>query len=287
MVEADGQSEARSWALNRLHLGLFLLLLLELLLRMAALRLQFFHSALNDLDLAALVLFIPAFFVSDLWAYHLFNPALLGLLRIGRVVAVLGPWRWARPIRAQLCGFVAAFPALLNAGLLLLLLLLTYAFLGMCAFAHRGALQDDLFGFGTIGSSLLTLMMVSPSSYWDGLLHRILDAPDYYSPAGPILFFTSYVLLQALLLPALFLAAIVELFPGREGPHGPQEDQQMSQEASGPGGGAMNPEGGGAMNLKGGGAMNPEGGGAMNPEGGGAMNPEGGGAMNPEGGGAL
>ena len=128
-------------------------------------------------------------------------------------------------------GFVMSYPALLHIGLLLFLVVYTYSYIGMCAFAHvkRGATIDDMFNFETFGNSLIIMMMVSPSSMWEGLLLPIMNTPpdcdpdipgspltgNCGSPLGGIIFFTSYILLHILLVVHLFIAIIVESFNSR------------------------------------------------------------------------
>lgn len=115
-----------------------------------------------------------------------------------------------------LTGFMMSLPALMNIGLLFLLVVYTYSFVGMRIFS--------MINFGTIGDSMISMILFSPSSTWSLLVRNSMKySPPTVMPlwswanlSAGIVFFCSYVLLHLLLVVHLFIAVILESFNSRE-----------------------------------------------------------------------
>ncbi|KAM4573130.1 sodium channel protein type 4 subunit alpha B-like isoform 2-T2 [Odontesthes bonariensis] len=236
MVETDDSSYKPFMVVMWFHNAAIFIFLTEFILKIIALRQHYFRSVLNIIDFAVLIgLIVGSFAENHFSTVYVFHPGLLAVLRLARVVSILRYIRYARKIRMLILAFVMSCPALLNIGLLLFLVVYTYSYVGMWAFAHvkREATVDDMFNFETFGSSMTIMMTVGPSSVWDGLLFPIMNTPpdcdpdiDCGSPMAGIVFFTSYILLHVLLVVHLFIAVVVESFRSRN----PEDATPLSEE---------------------------------------------------------
>lgn len=115
-----------------------------------------------------------------------------------------------------LTGFMMSLPALMNIGLLFLLVVCPYSFVGTRIFY--------MINFGTIGDSMISMILFSPSPTWSLLVRNSTKySPPTVIPLGywanlsaGVVFFCSYVLLHLLLVVHLFIAVILESFNSRE-----------------------------------------------------------------------
>lgn len=163
---------------------------------------------------------------------------------MARITRILHLVPFGRRIRTLLLGFMMSLPALFNIGLLLFLIMFTFSSMGMFhfAFIEKEKLIDDMFNFETFGNSMMSLIMVTTSSQWDGLLSPIMNQPPDCEPVMEdeglnvtgscanrtvgIIFFSSYILLFFLLVVHLFIAVILETFNTRE----PDDSESLSND---------------------------------------------------------
>ncbi|KAK5901500.1 hypothetical protein CesoFtcFv8_006864 [Champsocephalus esox] len=224
--------------LHYLYLVVLVLCLLEFILKVTALRKHYFTSALNGLDFLVLIMSIPGLFIADIWTLYFFSPSIILMLRVTRVFRVLC---WDPSIRKLLLSFMMSLPALLNLGLLSLLLIFTSSIFGMLSFpfVRKQGMMDDMFNFETFGSSLICVLMISSSASWGGMLSPLMKtspdcAPDTLnpgsfirgdcgSPALAIVFFIVNIYLGYLLVVNMYIAVILEVF-------GPEENQTLSDQ---------------------------------------------------------
>ncbi|XP_028305146.1 sodium channel protein type 4 subunit alpha A-like isoform X2 [Gouania willdenowi] len=219
MVETYDDSIMK-WKLQHwFHVILILIFLLEFLLKIIALR-RFYFNCLNVVDLLVLLTSIGGLFLSDLYFIHPYFFLFLRLARLGRVLRF---FRCARGIRMLFLGFMMSLPALLNVGLLLLIIFYTFSVLGAMSFGEVN--MGDMFNFHTFWQSMVCMTMVTTSSSWDGFLIPIMRPPecntdaepvDCGSPVGGPLFFVSYLVLLQLLVLLLFIAVIQQIFNAHE-----------------------------------------------------------------------
>uniref|UniRef100_A0A3P8SVJ8 EF-hand domain-containing protein n=1 Tax=Amphiprion percula TaxID=161767 RepID=A0A3P8SVJ8_AMPPE len=232
MVETYEQSWEKEVVLYWFHFILLLIFLLEFFLKIIALRRHYFSSCTNIVDFVILIVCIAGLFVADLVEKYFVSPQLFAVLRLTR-------------IRMLIVGFVMSLPALVNIGLLLFLLVFTFSVVGMFNFAYvrKEALINDLLNFETFGNSMLSMMMVTTSSAWDGLLFPIMNTPpdcdplkehpgsvvvgDCGSPVVGIIFFATYINLFFLLVLYLFSAVVLETFNTRS-PEDPEDLKLLS-----------------------------------------------------------
>lgn len=183
----------------------------------------------KEFDMCVFVcLFLTGVFLADLFYKYFIVPSLFPVFRLGRLFAVCGTLnhiRCARKIWMLIMGFVMSLPALLNIGLLLFLIVYTFSIIGMFNFAYvkNEMMIDDMFNFKTFGNSIISVIAITTSSGWDGLLSPIMNQPPDCDPGLPypgncanpavgVLFFTSYILLFRLLVIYLLIAVILEIF---------------------------------------------------------------------------
>uniref|UniRef100_A0A3Q1HD33 Sodium channel protein type 4 subunit alpha B-like n=1 Tax=Acanthochromis polyacanthus TaxID=80966 RepID=A0A3Q1HD33_9TELE len=245
MVETEDQSHKKEVVLYWFHFILLLVFLLEFFLKIIALRRHYFSSCMNIVDFVILIVCITGLFVADLLEKYFVSPQLFAVVRLTRILWVLRLIRFSRGIRMLVLGFVMSLPALINIGLLLFLMVFTFSVIGMFNFAYvrKEALINDLFNFETFGNSMLSMMMITTSSAWDGLLFPIMNLPpdcdplkehpgsvvvgDCGSPVVGIVFFTTYITLFFLLVLYLFTAVVLETFNTRS-PKDPKDHKLLS-----------------------------------------------------------
>ncbi|XP_014328997.1 sodium channel protein type 4 subunit alpha-like isoform X2 [Xiphophorus maculatus] len=216
MMESDDLSEQGQEVLMWFLYIFLILYCIEFFLKITALRRHYFSFGLNILDFVVLIFMILGLFISDLLAHYFVSPAALFLLRLARISRVLPFFRLGRRIQMLLTGFMMSLPALMNIGLLFLLVVYTYSFVGTRIFY--------MINFGTIGDSMISMILFSLSPTWSLLVRNSTKySPPTVIPLGywanlsaGVVFFCSYVLLHLLLVVHLFIAVILESFNSRE-----------------------------------------------------------------------
>ncbi|XP_027860131.1 sodium channel protein type 4 subunit alpha B-like [Xiphophorus couchianus] len=216
MMESDDLSEQGQEVLMWFLYIFLILYCIEFFLKITALRRHYFCFGLNILDFVVLIFMILGLFISDLLAHYFVSPAALFLLRLARISRVLPFFRLGRRIQMLLTGFMMSLPALMNIGLLFLLVVYTYSFIGTRILY--------MINFGTIGDSMISMILFSLSPTWSFLVRNSTTySPPTVIPLGywanlpaGVVFFCSYVLLHLLLVVHLFIAVILESFNSRE-----------------------------------------------------------------------
>uniref|UniRef100_A0A3B5MTX8 Uncharacterized protein n=1 Tax=Xiphophorus couchianus TaxID=32473 RepID=A0A3B5MTX8_9TELE len=214
MMESDDLSEQGQEVLMWFLYIFLILYCIEFFLKITALRRHYFCFGLNILDFVVLIFMILGEF--DLLAHYFVSPAALFLLRLARISRVLPFFRLGRRIQMLLTGFMMSLPALMNIGLLFLLVVYTYSFIGTRILY--------MINFGTIGDSMISMILFSLSPTWSFLVRNSTTySPPTVIPLGywanlpaGVVFFCSYVLLHLLLVVHLFIAVILESFNSRE-----------------------------------------------------------------------
>ncbi|XP_063333507.1 sodium channel protein type 4 subunit alpha B-like isoform X5 [Pelmatolapia mariae] len=228
MVETDDQSVEKSHVLHWIHFILVAIFLVEFILKIIALRQHYFRNGLHIVDFVVLTLSIIGLFLADILEKYFCSPSLFSVMRLGRLFALCGAFhhiRFARRIWMLIMGFVMSLPALFNIGLLFFLIVYTFSIIGMFNFAYvkNEMMIDDMFNFKTFGNSIISMIIITTSSGWDGLLSPIMNTPpdcdlrlpdpgNCANPTVGIVFFSSYILLFCLLVIHLFIVVILELF---------------------------------------------------------------------------
>ncbi|KAI3370931.1 hypothetical protein L3Q82_023484, partial [Scortum barcoo] len=230
MVETDDQSYEKEKGLYWLHFVFIIIFLTEFVLKVIAFRQHYFTDGWNILDFVVIVVSIVGLFLANILDRYLLSPHVFPVLRLARICRFLHLIRCARRIRKLLLAFLMSLPALLNIGLVLLLIMFTYSIFGMLNFAYvrKEALINGVFNFETFWSSLTCVFAITTSPDWGGLLMPIMNKPPYCdpfldnpgltvrgdcgSPVTGIIFFTTYIALSFLLVVHLYIAVILETF---------------------------------------------------------------------------
>ncbi|XP_054883278.1 sodium channel protein type 3 subunit alpha-like isoform X1 [Poeciliopsis prolifica] len=209
MMESDDLSDQGVDVLVWFLFVFIILYCIEFFLKITALRRHYFSFGLNILDFVVLVFLILGLFISDLLDKYFVNPATFFVLRLARISRVLPFFRLGRRIQMLLTGFMMSLPALMNIGLLFLLVVYTYSFVGTRIFYTMN--------FGTIGDSIISMILFSPSSTWSLLVRNSTKySPPTVVPlwywadlSAGVVFLCSYVLLHLLLVVHLFIAVVL------------------------------------------------------------------------------
>ncbi|XP_035981211.1 sodium channel protein type 3 subunit alpha isoform X2 [Fundulus heteroclitus] len=242
VLETDNQSTETEIILYYFHFVVLILFCIEFFLKIIALRQHYFSYGLNILDFVVLLLMTIGLFFADLMEKYFVSPIVppifrlarisrvLPILRLAGINRVLPFFRWTRGLWTLIVGFMMSIPALLNIGLIFFLVVYTYSFVGMRTFGlikEEGAL-DDMTNFETFGNSMISMTLISTSSFWDSLLIATMKTPpdchqgtpdspsDCGNPTAGIIFFSSYILLYLLLVVHLFVAVVLESFNSSE-----------------------------------------------------------------------
>uniref|UniRef100_A0A3B4Z3K2 Uncharacterized protein n=1 Tax=Stegastes partitus TaxID=144197 RepID=A0A3B4Z3K2_9TELE len=247
MVETHDQSYSKDIVLYWANFICIVIFIVELFIKIIALRQHYFRNCLNIIDFVVIILSFVGIFLSDIFEKYFVAPHGILVFRVVRIIRIFHLIRCAKGIRMLTLGFVTSLPALVNIGLLLFLTTYTFSIIGMFNFAyvHKFALINDLFNFETFGNSMLSLMMVTTSSGWDGLLFPIVTTPpdcdplrehpgsevrgDCGSPVVGIVFFATYIPIFFLLVIYLFTAVILETFNNRN-PKDPEDHEPLSDQ---------------------------------------------------------
>ncbi|KAM4554439.1 sodium channel protein type 4 subunit alpha B-like [Fundulus diaphanus] len=226
VLETDNQSLETEMIMYYFHFVVLILFCIEFFLKIIALRRHYFSYGLNILDFVVLLMMTIGLFLSDLMQRYFVAPIVLPILRLARISRVLPFFRWTRGLRTLIVGFMMSVPALLNIGLIFFLVVYTYSFVGMRTFGlvKKERVLDDMTNFETFGNSMISMTLISTSSFWDFLLSATMKVPpdchegtpdspsDCGNPTAGIIFFSSYILLYVLLMVHLFVAVVLESF---------------------------------------------------------------------------
>lgn len=122
---------------------------------------------------------------------------------------------------------VVSLPALFNIGALLALITFIYAIIGMFLFGHvrqQGAL-DDMVNFETFARSMHLLFRLITSAGWNDVLESLMIEPpecdktyrgqtngDCGYPLLAIIYFTSFIIINYMIVINMYIAIILENF---------------------------------------------------------------------------
>lgn len=155
------------------------------------------------------------------------SPTLLRVVRVFRIGRILRLIKAAKGIRKLLFALVVSLPALFNIGALLALITFIYAILGMSLFGHvrlQGAL-NDMVNFQTFGRSMSLLFRLMTSAGWNDVLESLMIQPpdcdpffnnlgngDCGHPLLAITYFTSFIIINYMIVINMYIAIILENF---------------------------------------------------------------------------
>ena len=150
-------------------------------------------------------------------------PMLLRVLRILRILRILRLLKGAKEVRKLLTTMILSFPALVNVGGMLALVVFIYAVLGMNLFTfvvHQDSM-DAQRNFDTLGSAMLLLFQCLTGDNWSGMMVDAMVGPESglctledgnCGSHGAIPYFISFILIGAFIFLNLVVAVILENF---------------------------------------------------------------------------
>ena len=151
-------------------------------------------------------------------------PFILRVLRIFRILRVLRLLKGAKDVRDLILTAVLSFPALINVGSLLALVVFMYAVLGTHLFTfvvHQEVINDDR-NFDNVPNAALLLFQVLTGDAWSGLMADAMVGPetgactveegDCGAPLVAIAYFLSFQVFGSFVFLNLVVAVILENF---------------------------------------------------------------------------
>ncbi|KAJ8304693.1 hypothetical protein KUTeg_018276 [Tegillarca granosa] len=235
-IEHYKQSDTVTEVLSILNIIFTTIFLLECIVKLVGLRLHYFRVGWNVFDFIIVVLSLIGFIVDDVLNADFISPTLLRVVRVFRIGRVLRLIKAAKGIRKLLFALIMSLPALLNIGVLLLLVMYIYAIIGMSSFQNLKITDplDEIINFRTFANSFILLLRLSTSAGWNDILEPLLldesDGcdPNYYTrpdgvkvqsstgdcsqPALGVIFMVSYTLIVFLIVINMYIAVILENF---------------------------------------------------------------------------
>ncbi|XP_050308218.1 sodium channel protein 60E [Anthonomus grandis grandis] len=200
---------------------------LEAIVKMIGLRYHYFTVPWNVFDFLLVLASILGILMEDIMIDFPVSPTLLRVVRVFRIGRILRLIKAAKGIRKLLFALVVSLPALFNIGALLSLITFIYAIIGMFLFGHvrqQGAL-DDMVNFETFGRSMHLLFRLITSAGWNDVLESLMieypDCDPHYRnqtngdcgyPLLAIIYFTSFIIINYMIVINMYIAIILENF---------------------------------------------------------------------------
>ncbi|XP_044746534.1 sodium channel protein 60E-like isoform X2 [Coccinella septempunctata] len=200
---------------------------LEAIVKIIGLRYHYFTVPWNVFDFLLVLASILGILMEDIMIDFPVSPTLLRVVRVFRIGRILRLIKAAKGIRKLLFALVVSLPALFNIGALLALITFIYAIIGMFLFGHvrqQGAL-DDMVNFQTFGRSMHLLFRLITSAGWNDVLESLMIEypdcdPNYREqsngdcgyPLLAIIYFTSFIIINYMIVINMYIAIILENF---------------------------------------------------------------------------
>lgn len=229
MMEHNNQTENFTAALRYLNYIFTGIFIIEAIIRLLALRLDYFKLGWNVFDFIIVVFSIVGIIVEDvLQKDMILSPGLLRVVRVFRLGRLLRFFEGAKGVRRLLFALVKSLPGLVNIAMLLCLIIFIYAIIGMSSFGYVKKTNGitDVVNFETFGNSMLLLFRVGTAAGWNTILDPLMVSPPDCDPhlkngglngnCGnsflAVFFFVSYILIIFLIIINMYIAVILENF---------------------------------------------------------------------------
>ncbi|PAA93724.1 hypothetical protein BOX15_Mlig031959g1 [Macrostomum lignano] len=242
MIEHDKQPKIIGQCLEVVNLMFTTIFTLEAVVKLIGLRWHYFKSPWNIYDFVIVILSLfdvasklaPGEVLSEVMNNVVITPTLLRIVRVFRIGRVLRLIKAAKGIRKLLFALIISLPALFNIGALLLLIVFIYAIVGMSLFGNvkqEGAL-NDVVNFETFDRTMVLLFRLTTSAGWNDILYSLMVTPpncnsthverngvakevnngNCSSPELALIYMTTFVLVNFLIVINLYIAIILENF---------------------------------------------------------------------------
>lgn len=229
MMEHNNQTESFTDALRYLNYIFTGIFIIEAIIRLIAMRLDYFKLGWNVFDFIIVVFSIVGIIVEDVLQEDMvLSPGLLRVVRVFRLGRLLRFFEGAKGVRRLIFTLVKSLPGLVNIAMLLLLIIFIYAIIGMSSFGYVKKTNGitDVVNFETFGNSMLLLFRVGTAAGWNTILDPLMVTPPDCDPhldnGGTngncgnkflaVFFFVSYILIIFLIMINMYIAVILENF---------------------------------------------------------------------------
>lgn len=214
MMHSEGVSTSMTKALDSLNLLFLAVFSLEAIVKLFALRLDYFKTAWNCFDISLV-------FFGYLGLLGSLGP-IASLLRIFRVARIFRLVRTSPGLLTIFRTLVFSVPAIINVAGIFLLLILIYAILGMNLFSkikYGDFLNEDA-NFDGFWISVVTLFRCSTGESYNGIMHDCMIQEPYCSneygncgyPQFAPLYFCSFFIFSSYTLLSMITAIILDQF---------------------------------------------------------------------------
>uniref|UniRef100_A0A8C5LKZ9 Sodium channel protein type 7 subunit alpha n=1 Tax=Jaculus jaculus TaxID=51337 RepID=A0A8C5LKZ9_JACJA len=229
MMQNDEQSPQMKSALYWMNSFFVTLYTLECILKLIAFHCYYFTIVWNVYDFMVVIFSITGLLLPMTIGYYFVPPSLVPLILLSRIIHILRLGKGPKVFHDLMLPLMLSLPALLNIGLLIFLVMFTYAIFGMYNFAYvrKEAGINDVSNFETFGNSMLCLFQVMIFAGWDGMLDAIFSTqwsdcdPDKINPGTQvrgdcgnpsvgIFYFVSYIFISWLIIVNMYIAVIME-----------------------------------------------------------------------------
>ncbi|OAF68518.1 Sodium channel protein type 4 subunit alpha B [Intoshia linei] len=209
--------------------------LMEAIVKIIGMRWHYFRQGWNIFDFIIVITSILSVIFEEAVRNIFITPTLLRVVRVFRIGRALRLIKWAKGIRKLMFALIISFPALVNIGMLLLLIIFIYSIFGMSLFGHVKNTfgMNDLVNFQTFPSSFLVLLRLTTAAGWNEILDPLMiSEPDcdpnfWTNPQGvkvkgpngdcgnyyiAIAFMVSFIFVTYLIIINMYIAVILENF---------------------------------------------------------------------------
>jgi voltage-dependent calcium channel L type alpha-1D len=179
---AFGDSDDKTRILGLCNAGFVVLFVMELILKVTAMKRGFFQSGWNIFDCCVVTGSAIGLIANAALPDVALGP-IASLIRLTRVIRLFRLVKKIKSLRVIFNTMAASLPSIVNIGALLLLLFFIYAVCGVqlfstMAYNHEG-LHNEQANFRNLGNAMLLLLRFSTGENWNGFMRSLMvDAAD-------------------------------------------------------------------------------------------------------------
>ncbi|XP_078456451.1 sodium channel protein 1 brain-like [Lampetra planeri] len=207
------QSESFTNITKIINLVFTVLFMLEAALKILGNRIHYFRQPWDIFDFFVVCISITEIVLETMASQVNFSPAILRVFRVVRLVRLLRLIRSVGGIRKLIYTLVISLPALINIGLLLLLIMFMYGILGVSIFRdlpYRGSVTN-MVNFETFANSMTLLFRLNTAGGWNDIMGSVLGT-ETQNAILVIAYFTTFVIFSNIIIINMYVAIILENF---------------------------------------------------------------------------
>ncbi|XP_061409600.1 sodium channel protein 1 brain-like isoform X2 [Lethenteron reissneri] len=211
--EHYNQSESFTNITKIINLVFTVLFMLEAALKILGNRIHYFRQPWDIFDFFVVCISLTEIVLETMASRLNFSPAILRVFRVVRLVRLLRLIRSVGGIRKLIYTLVISLPALINIGLLLLLIMFMYGILGVSIFRdlpYRGSVTS-MVNFETFANSMTLLFRLNTAGGWNDVMGSVLGT-ETQNAILVIAYFTTFVIFSNIIIINMYVAIILENF---------------------------------------------------------------------------